>query len=144
MKNIFYTSVVSFFVFCYAEPTFSLVERNQTTAYQKHFFDKVYQFSNHNRFNTGNINRDKYTNCYMQVGIEVSIAADGHIKHLSVKEPSPIPIINRYFHYIVNQAAPFDPLKKYYGDELNQLTIFKQFRLNIPLHENSSVSEPCG
>ena len=144
MKIIIYTLIIISFVFGYTELVFAQVDDMQNVLlYKRHFAEKAYKFGNRNRFNIGNINRDKYSNCYMQVGIQVTVAADGAIKNLSVKYPSPVPMIDKYFSYIVNQAAPFDKLKKYFSDELNELTFVENFRLKVNLYEKSKVSKQC-
>jgi len=141
MKNIVRFLVL--FVFGYTGQVFSKVDGLQRALYQKHFAEKVYKFANKNRFNSGNINHDKYVNCYMQVGIEVTVAADGSVRRLTVKNPSLVPMIDKYFSYVAKQAAPFPPLEKYFADGLSELTFIEKFTLKVNLYEHSKVTKPC-
>ena len=144
MKIFISSLIIIVFVFGYVELVFSKFDDEQNIlTYKRHFSDKAYKFGNKNRFNIANINRDKYSNCFMQVGIQVTVAKNGELKSLSVKEPSPVPMIDKYFSYIVKQAAPFDKLNKYFGSELNELTFVEQFRLKLSSYENSKVTKQC-
>lgn len=118
-------------------------ESQQFLQYKNDFNNRVYEFANKNRFNIANVNRDKYVNCIMQVGIETTINSDGKVMNAVIKEPSPIPMINKYFVYVINQASPFEPLAKYFGSSKQEISFLERFRLKLNLYENSNVTEPC-
>ena len=111
--------------------------------YKQMFLARVYNFGRLNRFNISNINRDKYVNCIMRVKIKTTLNAGGEVVKTEVTEPAPVPVVNSYFLYIIQQASPYGPLEKYVGPGEDQLVIEEYFRLKLGLYEYSTVNEPC-
>jgi hypothetical protein len=115
-----------------------------SVAKYKEVFDaKVHQFGNINRFNSMNINRDRYANCIMQVRIKTILDQTGRVISTEVTDPAPVPIVNKYFTYIIENVRPHEPLSNYIDSPPRELVIEKYYKLRISLYEYQKVTEPC-
>lgn len=119
------------------------VFESEKQAYLEEMTNKVYRFADLNRFNMGNINMDIYADCYMQVGVEMKIDKNGMVKDISIIEPAPVAIVNKYFSYAVSHSRPLIPLAKYFDKDVSDVVIFERFRLKLNINEDSSDRKPC-
>ena len=113
------------------------------STYKQYFLRKVYAFGNRNRFVVNNVNRDKYINCYLIVGVETTVQANGTVKNISIKKHSLVRKADRYINYIIKNAGPFEHLGKYYGSKIETIVLFNNFRLDLNLYEKYKVTNPC-
>jgi TonB family protein len=93
---------------------------------------EVMQFAALNRMQSG-INRDVHADCYMQVTIATTILADGSVRDVSIVRSSSVPIVDRYFRYVIEQAAPYQPLANHYDPAPDEITVTEEFRLDVRL-----------
>ena len=116
---------------------------SELEIYKRHFSEKVTNFSRVNRLNSRNINRDRFIDCYMLLRFKVVIAADGTIKNLTLLNPSPLEVLNKYHNYIITQSAPFDPLRRYFTNDREDISFVHEFRMDMGLYQYSIVTKPC-
>jgi len=112
-------------------------------TYQQEFTKEVAEFANLNRLRDG-IHRDVHADCYIPVIIATIILTDGSINDVSIVKSSSVPVVDRYFRYIIEQAAPFQPLANHYDPVPAEITVTQEFRLDISLWSDGiSSTRPC-
>ena len=112
-------------------------------TYQQEFTKEVVEFANLNRLRSG-IHRDVHADCYIPVIIATIILSDGSVKDASIVKSSSVPTVDRYFRYIIEQAAPFQPLANHYDPVPEEITVTQEFRLDIRLWSDGiSSTRPC-
>jgi len=112
-------------------------------TYQQEFTKEVMEFANLNRLRSG-IHRDMHADCYIPVIIATIILGDGSVKDVSIVKSSSVPTVDRYFRYIIEQAAPFQTLANHYDPVPEEITITQEFRLDIRLWSDGiSSTRPC-
>jgi hypothetical protein len=53
-------------------------------------------------------------------------------------------VVDRYFLYVIQQAAPYEPLADHYAPVPEQITITREFRLDVQLWGQGIPStRPC-
>ena len=114
------------------------------STYEQRFVDEVIEFANHNRLNIARLNRDVHANCYIPVTVTAVIRADGSLKDVAIAESSTVPVVDRYFLYVIQQAAPFEPLEGHIDPVPEDITITREFRLDAQLWGHGIPStRPC-
>ena len=112
-------------------------------TYQQEFTKEVAEFANLNRLRNG-IHRDVHADCYIPVIIATIILSDGSINDVSIVKSSSVPVVDRYFRYIIEQAARFQPLANHYDPVPAEITVTQEFRLDIRLWSDGiSSTRPC-
>ncbi len=113
-------------------------------TYQQEFTKEVLEFSNLNRLRSG-IHRDVHADCYIPVIIATIIISDGSVKDVALVKSSSVPTVDSYFRYIIEQAAPFQPLANHYDLVPEEITVTQEFRFDIRLwSDGRSSTRPCG
>ena len=113
-------------------------------TYEQRFVDEVIEFANHNRLNIARLNRDVHANCYIPVTVTAVIRADGTLKDVFVAESSLVPVVDRYFLYVIQQAAPYLPLADHYDSVPEEITITREFSVDVQLWDHGIRStRPC-
>ena len=135
--------ILVMFVLCIPKLLLAAANAKWHKQYKSHVVKKAYAFANRNRFQIDHVNRDKYANCYVETGVEITLLPDGSVKSLEVTNPSLIPKADKYFSYIIKQTAPFKPTKDFFSGELEEVVVYGTFRLNIGLYENIKIVKPC-
>ena len=102
-------------------------------TYQQEFAKEVVEFANLNRLHIGRLHRDVHADCYIPVTIATIILRDGAVKDVSIVKSSSVPIVDRYFRYIIEQAAPFQPLANHYDSVPEEITVTEEFKLDVRL-----------
>ena len=126
------------FVLALTGPAFS-----DPLTYQQEFTKEVVEFANLNRLRSGT-HRDVHVDCYIPVIIATIILSDGSVKDVSIVKSSSVPTVDRYFRYIIEQAAPFQPLANHYDPVPEEITVTQEFRLDIRLWSDGiSSTRPC-
>jgi hypothetical protein len=106
---------------------------SEPLTYQQEFAKEVVQFSNLNRLQLDRLHRDVHADCYIPVTIATTILRDGAVKDVIIVKSSSVPVVDRYFQYIIEQAAPFQPLANHYDPVPEEITITQEFRLDARL-----------
>jgi len=119
------------------------LDQGKLSAYRAQFSNKVHKFAMRNRFHIGNINRDKFSNCYLAVKVDTTISANGKVKKVVVKKSSTVPMVDKYFKFVIEQAAPFKPLKGYFGSGVKQLVVSEDFKLDLNQQYKKRSSKSC-
>lgn len=119
------------------------VDPHKLASYRTEFSDKVHKFAMRNRFHVGNINRDKFSHCYLTVKIDTTILASGKVKNVVVKKSSTVPMVDKYFKYVIEQSAPFKPLKSYFGSGIKQIVVTENFKLDLYQHYKKKSRKSC-
>ena len=115
-----------------------------TLTYEEEFVTEVIEFANLNRLNLSRLNRDVHANCYIPVTISTVVLKDGSVKEISIVKSSTVPVVDRYFRYIIEQAAPYAPLEKHMDPAPDEVTITHEFRLDVRLWSDGiSSTNPC-
>ena len=113
-------------------------------TYQKEFTKEVAEFANLNRLDIARLHRDVHADCYIPVTIATVITRDGSVKDASIVKSSSVPVVDRYFRYIIEQAAPYQPLANHYDPVPEEITVTHEFRLDVRLWNNGiSSTRPC-
>ena len=114
------------------------------TTYEHEFVSKVVQFANLNRLNISRLHRDVHANCYIPVTVAAIILSDGSVRDVSIVTTSSVPVVDRYFLYVIEQAAPFAPLEAHFDPAPEELTVTYEFRLDASLWSSGQRSaRPC-
>ena len=114
------------------------------STYEQQFASEVTEFANHNRLHIARLNRDVHANCYIPVTVTTVIRADGTLKDVFIAESSTVPVVDRYFLYVIQQAAPFEPLEGHFDPIPEDITITREFRLDAQLWGHGIPStRPC-
>ena len=113
-------------------------------TYQHEFAKEVAQFADLNRIQISRLNRDVHADCYISVTVATTILEDGSVKDVSVVKSSSVPVVDRYYRFIIEQAAPYQPLANYYDPVPKEITITQEFRLDVRLWSDGVRStRPC-
>lgn len=113
-------------------------------AYEQAFVNEVIEFANHNRLSIARLNRDVHADCYIPVTMAAVILRDGSLKDVAIVKSSSVPVVDRYFQFVIEQAAPYPPLAEYYEPAPDEVTITHEFRLDIRLWSDGiSSTRPC-
>ena len=105
---------------------------------------EVIEFANLNRLNTARLHRDVHADCYIVVTMATTILRDGSVKDVAVARSSTVPVVDRYFAYVIEQAAPYQPLEDHYDPVPEQVTLIEEFRLDVQLWGSGVGStRPC-
>ena len=112
--------------------------------YQQEFVKEVYKFANLNRLQTSRLHRDVHADCFILVTIATVIRSDGSVKDVSVLKSSSVPIVDRYFRYVIEQSAPFQPFASHYDPVPEEITVTQEFRLDVMLWTDGvRATRPC-
>jgi TonB family protein len=112
--------------------------------YQRQFMEEVVEFANHNRLNIARLHRDIHANCYIPVTVATVIRSDGSVKDAFIVKSSTVPVVDRYFLYVIRQAAPYEPLANHYDPAPEEITITEEFKLDVQLWGYGTRStRPC-
>ena len=110
-----------------------------------HEFEKeVVEFANQNRLRIERLNRDVHADCYISLTIATTVLSDGSVKDIDLEKSSSVPIVDRYFQYVIEQAAPFQPLSNHFDPVPEEITITQEFKLDVSLWSDGIRStRPC-
>ena len=112
--------------------------------HRQEFVSKVTRFANLNRLSITRLHRDAHADCYIAVTLATVIQRDGSVKEISVLNSSTVPVVDRYFRYVIEQAAPYPALDGYYDPVPAEVSITHEFRLDVRLQSDGLRSErPC-
>ena len=115
-----------------------------SVTYEEDFVDQVTKFANLNRLSISRLHRDIHADCYIPVTISTIILRDGSVKEVSIEKTSTVPVVDRYFRYIVEQAAPYSPLDRHFKAAPEEITITHEFRLDVRRWSDGMTSaRPC-
>ncbi len=113
-------------------------------AYEQEFTKEVTEFADLNRLSIGRLHRDVHADCYIPVTIATIILGDGSVKDVSIVKSSSVPIVDKYFRYVIEQAAPFQPLANHYDPVPEEITVTQEFKLDARLWSDGlSSTRPC-
>lgn len=113
-------------------------------THEEDFASQVIKFANLNRLNLSRLHRDIHADCYIPVTIGTIISQDGSVKEISIEKSSTVPVVDRYFRYIIEQAAPYAPLGRYFDPAPEEVTITHEFRLDARVWSDGiSSTRPC-
>lgn len=113
-------------------------------TYEQQFVGEVREFANLNRLNIARLHRDIHANCYITVTVATVIRSDGSVKGAFIVESSTVPVVDKYFLYVIQQAAPYEPLAGHYEPAPLEVTITREFRLDVQLWGQGVAStRPC-
>ena len=113
-------------------------------TYEQEFVREVTEFANLNRLSIARLNRDIHANCYIAVTVGTTIRSDGSLKDTFIVESSTVPVVDKYFLYVIQQAAPYLPLADHYDPAPEEITITREFRLDAQLWGQGTPSNrPC-
>ncbi len=113
-------------------------------TYQGTFMAEVIAFANLNRLDLSRLHRDVHANCYIPVTVATVIRRDGSVKDAFIVKSSTVPVVDRYFLYVINQAAPYRPLANDYDPALEEITLTQEFKLDVQLWGHGVRStRPC-
>ena len=112
--------------------------------YEQEFVREVTEFANHSRLSIARLNRDIHANCYIPVTIATIILSDGSVHDVSIVKSSTVPVVDRYFLYVIKQASPYQPLANHYDSAPEKITITQEFKLDVQLWGHGIRStQPC-
>ena len=113
-------------------------------TYQQEFTKEVAEFANLNRLRIARLNRDVHADCYIPVTLATVILSDGSVKDVSIVKSSSVPVVDKYFRYVIEQAAPYQPLANHYDPVPEEITVTQEFRLDVRLWSDGIGStRPC-
>ena len=117
---------------------------SDSLIFEQEFAEVVVEFANLNRLNIARLHRDVHANCYIPVTIATIILSDGSVKDVSIVKSSTVPVVDRYFLYVIEQAAPYQPLANHYDPAPEEITITQEYKLDTQLWGNGVRStRPC-
>jgi len=117
---------------------------SDSLKYQQEFTAEVIEFASLNRLNIARLHRDKHANCYIPVTIATIILSDGSVHDVSIVKSSTVPVVDRYFLYVIKQASPYQPLANHYDSAPEKITITQEFKLDVQLWGHGIRStQPC-
>lgn len=118
--------------------------RADMLTYQQEFEKEVVEFANQNRIQIERLHRDVHANCYISLTIATTILSDGSVKDISLVASSSVPIVDKYFRYVIEQAAPFQRLSDHFDPVPEEITVTQDFRLDVSLwREGIRSVRPC-
>ena len=100
-------------------------------TYEQEFMQEVYAFAKLNRMNIDRLHRDVHVDCYIPITIATIIRSDGTVKDISIVRSSSVPVVDRYFRYVIENAAPFHALDAHFDPVPEEITVTKEFRLYV-------------
>lgn len=113
-------------------------------TYRQEVMAKINAFGNRNRVNIESLNRDIHANCYIPVTVSIVIRRDGTVDHVLVVKSSTVPVVDNWYRWIIQQAAPYPPLATHYDPVPDEITITQEFRLDTSLYSDDIEStRPC-
>ena len=119
-------------------------ESSAMSAYQQAFAAEVHKFALKTRIDQGMLNRDKHADCYIRVVMNAVISEGGRLERVSVEKSSGVPIVDKYFTYVIQQAAPYQPLSSQFSGGRQQVLISQEFMLDARLYNDKRRSKsPC-
>jgi hypothetical protein len=117
---------------------------SDSLTYEQEFMGEVYEFANLNRFSIARLHRDVHANCYILVTITTVIRRDGSLKDAYLVKSSTVPVVDRYFLYVIQQASPYKPLASHHDPAPEEISITQEFRLDAQLWGRGTPStRPC-
>lgn len=112
--------------------------------YERQFMEEILEFANLNRLNIARLHRDIHANCFIPVTVATVIQSDGSVKDAFIVKSSTVPVVDRYFLYVIRQAAPYEPLANHYDPAPEEITITQEFKLDVQLWGHGIRStRPC-
>lgn len=139
MKRVIRRALLPCFFLALSWPALS-----DSLSYEQAFTSKVIKFANHNRLNRDRLHKDVHHNCYILVTIDTVIRRDGSVKSVSVVNSSSVPVVDRYFQYVIEQAAPFQALANHYDPVPEEIIVTHEFRLDVMLwSQGVSATREC-
>ena len=112
--------------------------------YERQFKKKILDFANHNRLNIARLNRDIHANCFIPLTVATVVRSDGSVKDVIIVKSSTVPVVDRYFLYVIRQAAPYQPLANHYDPAPEEITITQELKLDVQLWGHGIPStRPC-
>ena len=102
-------------------------------SYQQGFSGTVKKFANLNRLSLERLNRDVHANCYIPLTIATTIRGDGSVKDATIVKSSSVPVVDRYYLFVIEQAAPFPPLAKHFDPAPEEITLTQEFAIDVRL-----------
>ena len=113
-------------------------------TYQEEFTREVLEFANLNRLQIDRLHRDVHADCYIAMLVDTTILRDGSVKEISIVKSSSVPVVDKYFRFVIEQAAPFQPLSNHYDPAPEEITITQEFKLDVRLWSDRIRSTaPC-
>ena len=113
-------------------------------GYRQAFVAQVQRFANLNRLQIDRLNRDVHADCYIPLVVATTLRSDGSVEDIVIVESSSVPVVDRYFAFVIEQAAPFPALAAHYDPVPDEVTITQEFRLDVSLWSAGiSASGPC-
>ena len=109
-------------------------------SYQQAFAGAVAKFANQNRLSLARLNRDVHANCYIPLTIATTIRADGSVKNASIVKSSSVPVVDRYYLFVIEQVAPFPPLAKHFDPAPEEIIVTLEFALDVKLWSDGKPS----
>ena len=120
--------------------TISIAALADPLSYERAFASEVIQFANLNRLQLDHLHRDVHADCYIPVTIATTIRSDGSVKSISIVESSSVPIVDKYYRYVIEQAAPYPPLANHYDPVPDEITITREFRIDARVWNDGTQS----
>lgn len=121
-----------------------IAARADLLTYQQEFEKEVVEFANQNRLQIERLHRDVHADCYISVTIATTVLSDGSVKDIGLVKSSSVPIVDKYFRYVIEQAAPFQPLANHFDPVPAEIMITQDFRLDVSLWRDGIRSmRPC-
>lgn len=102
-------------------------------TYEREFIKEVVEFANLNRLNLARLHRDVHANCFIPVTVGTVIRSDGSVRDVFIVKSSTVPVVDRYFLWVVRQAAPFQPLANHFDPVPDEITVTHEHRLDAQL-----------
>jgi hypothetical protein len=114
------------------------------SSYRQAFVSEVVEFANHNRLSISRLHRDVHADCFIPVTIATVVKRDGSVANISIVKSSSVPVVDRYFRFVIEQAAPFPLLDDHFDPVPDEMTITHEFHLDVRLWSDGQRSaEPC-
>ena len=105
---------------------------------------EVVQFASLNRLSLDRLHRDVHADCYIPLVVATIIRSDGSVRDIAIVESSSVPVVDRYFRFVIEQAAPYEPLANHYDPVPDEITITHEFRLDVQLWGSGvGATRPC-
>lgn len=113
-------------------------------SYERAFVKDVAEFASHNRLHISRLHRDVHADCFIPVTVATVILEDGSVKDISIVFSSSVPVVDRYYRFVIEQAAPYPPLEDHFDPVPVEVTITHEFRMDVRLKSDGLRSDrPC-
>lgn len=113
-------------------------------TYREAFLARVNAFGSRNRIDIRMLNRDVHADCYIPLTLSTVIRSDGTVADVAIVESSTVPVVDRWYRWVIEQAAPYAALADHYDPVPDKVTITEEFRLDVRLwSENIRSTRPC-